>query len=60
MTYSTKRKGNAMKKRYAVYEKGCSFPLYVFDNEEDAKKMVRENSAWSANFYYECVWVKSE
>lgn len=39
--------------RYGVYKKGFSFPLYVFDNEDDARSWVLSQSDWSDNFYYE-------
>lgn len=41
-----------MKKRYGVFKKGFSFPMFVFDMEKKARECWLNQCAWSNNFYY--------
>ncbi len=47
-----------MKIKFAVYQKGFDYPMFIFDKEEDAKQCWLNHSLSSANWYYETIWVK--
>lgn len=47
-----------MKKRFAVYRNDYSYPMFVSDNEEEARKWYLNQCAWSNNFYCKAIYVE--
>ena len=47
-----------MKKRFAVYRNDCFYPMFVSDNEAEAREWWLNQCAWSANYYCKAIEVE--